>query len=193
MVSEKKAENMLAVIEAILFMYGKEVTFVRIAELLESTEEMIREEVVKLQESYAERNGGLRIMIGDHHVQMVTHPVAAKTIEQMTKKEIEGPLTSVAMEVLAIIAYRGPIGKMDVEAIRGVNCSFTLRNLVRRGLIEHTRADEGRRAQRYQVTMDFLRILGIATVEELPEFIELSTDKRIDAILYNEQHNTQEV
>ncbi len=193
MVSEKKAENMLAVIEAILFMYGKEVSFVRIAELLESTEEVIREHVVKLQESYAERDGGLRIMIGDHHVQMVTRPAVATTIEQMTKKEIEGPLTSVAMEVLAIIAYRGPIGKVDVEAIRGVNCSFTLRNLVRRGLIEHVRADEGRRAQRYQVTMDFLRILGITTVEELPEFIELSTDKRIDAILYNEQHNTQEV
>ncbi len=193
MVSEKKAENMLAVIEAILFMYGKEVSFVRIAELLESTEEVIREHVVKLQESYAERDGGLRIMIGDHHVQMVTHPAVATIIEQMTKKEIEGPLTSVAMEVLAIIAYRGPIGKVDVEAIRGVNCSFTLRNLVRRGLIEHVRADEGRRAQRYQVTMDFLRILGITTVEELPEFIELSTDKRIDAILYNEQHNTQEV
>ncbi|MFA5986884.1 MAG: SMC-Scp complex subunit ScpB [Parcubacteria group bacterium] len=188
----KNEGQMIAMIEAILFMYGKDVSFARIAELVEGTEDAVKEQVLKLQEIYASRDGGLQIMIKDDHVQMVTHPAVADMIEQITKKEIEGPLTPVAMEVLSIIAYRGPIGKVDIEAIRGVNCSFTLRNLVRRGLIEHVRVDEGRRAQRYQVTMDFLRILGIATVEDLPEFIELSTDKRIDAILYSEQSGTQE-
>lgn len=184
---------MIVIIEAILFMYGKDVSFARIAELLDCTEDVVKEQLSKLQEVYASRDGGLQIMIKDDHVQMVTHPTVANTIEQITKKEIEGPLTPVVMEVLSIIAYRGPISKADIEAIRGVNCSFTLRNLVRRGLIEHVRVDEGRRTQRYQVTMDFLRILGIATVEDLPEFIELSTDKRIDAILYSEQSGEQEV
>ena len=184
--------NITTLIEAILFMYGKEASFDRIGELMDISKDLVREHVIELRDIYEKRSGGMRILINDDHAHMVTHPQVAETIEKMTKKEIEGPLTPVAMEVLSIIAYRGPIGKVDIEAIRGVNCSFTIRNLVRRGLIEHAHADQGRRTQRYQVTMDFLRVLGITSVDDLPEYIELSTDKRIDAILFNEQNNFQE-
>ncbi len=76
------------------------------------------------------------------------------------------------MEVLAMIAYRGPIGKTDLEAIRGVNCAFTLRNLLRRGLIERVPQQEAQsRSHMYRVTADFLRVLGIAGVEELPHLL----------------------
>lgn len=192
MTTEKNMKNKSALAEAILFMYGAEITFVKMAEILSVEESEAKEIVEVLQKVYdAREDAGMRIAIMGQKAQMVTHPDVAQTIEQITKKELEGPLTPVAMEVLAIIAYRGPISKIDIEAIRGVNCSFTLRNLVRRGLIARVSIDESKRLQFYQTTIDLLRVLGIASVKELPEFVELSTDKRIDAILYSEQHNIE--
>ncbi len=176
-----------AMVEAILFMYGKDVSFKRLSELLSVTEEEVHTIVMELKDVYDQRgDAGLHVLVRDQQVQLVTAPAVAEVIEQMTKKELEGSLTPVAMEVLAIIAYRGPIAKVDIEAIRGVNCAFTLRNLLRRGLVERVSIDASKRAQHYRVTMDFLRVLGISSIEELPEFDELSTDKRIDAILYND-------
>lgn len=180
-----------AVVEAILFVYGKDLTYERIGELMDVTEDDVRTFAKQLSEEYQKRQSGLRIIVTEDSVQMVTHPEVAGMIEEMTKKEIEGPLTPVAMEVLSIIAYRGPIGKVDIEAIRGVNCSFTIRNLVRRGLIERAHDDGRTRSHLYRVTIDFLRILGIASVEELPEFAELATDKRIDAILIRERESEE--
>ena len=189
---EKKQQNVIAILESVLFMYGREVSFPRIGELLDLSENEVKDLVDKLQKEYATReNCGLHIIVQDGQAQMVTHPDSATVIEQMTKKELEGPLTPVASEVLAIIAYRGPINKIDIEAIRGVNCSFTLRNLLRRGLIEKTVSDDNKHLQQYKTTIDFLRVLGINSVDELPEYEELSHDKRIDAILYNEQNNNE--
>ncbi len=189
---EKKQQNVIAILESILFMYGREVSFSRIGELLDLSDDEVKDVIDKLQKEYeARQNCGLHIIVQDKQVQMVTHPDSATVIEQMTKKELEGPLTPVASEVLAIIAYRGPINKIDIEAIRGVNCSFTLRNLLRRGLIERIVSDDSRHLQQYKTTIDFLRVLGIDSVDELPEYEELSHDKRIDAILYNEQNNNE--
>jgi len=185
-------QNIVAVLESVLFMYGREISFSRIGELLELSEDEVLDVVNKLQKEYKKReNCGLHVIVQDDQMQLVTHPNSAIIIEQITKKELEGPLTPVASEVLAIIAYRGPINKIDVEAIRGVNCSFTLRNLLRRGLIERVVSDDSRHLQQYKTTIDFLRVLGINSVNELPEYEELSHDKRIDAILYNEQNSKE--
>ena len=185
---KNQEQNIVAVLESVLFMYGREISFSRIGELLELSEDEVSGIVEQLQKEYEGReNCGLHIIVKDKQVQIVTHPDSAVIIEQITKKELEGPLTPVASEVLAIIAYRGPINKIDVEAIRGVNCSFTLRNLLRRGLVERVTSDDSRHLQQYKTTIDFLRVLGIDSVDELPEYEELSHDKRIDAILYNEK------
>ena len=179
--------NPVAIIESVLFMYGRSITFEKLGELLDLSDDEVFDAITDLQKEYENREiCGLCIIIKDETVQMVTHKESAQIIEKITKKELEGPLTPVAMEVLSIIAYRGPISKVDIEAIRGVNCSFSVRNLLRRGLIERIHADKTKRVQQYQTTLDFLRLLGVESVEELPEFEELSTDKRIDAILYNE-------
>jgi len=191
---KEQKQSIIAVLESVLFMYGREISFGRIGELLELSEKEVVETVAKLQKEYKNREScGLHIIVQGEKMQMVTHPSSATIIEQITKKELEGPLTPVASEVLAIIAYRGPINKIDVEAIRGVNCSFTLRNLLRRGLVERTVSDDSRRLQQYRTTIDFLRVLGIDDVSDLPEYEELSHDKRIDAILYNEQINKDDV
>lgn len=176
-----------AVVEAILFMYGSDVPFARLAQLTDQGEADARAAVEALRATYEARGGGLRIIVTDRGAQMVTHPDVATVIDEIATKELQGPLTPVATEVLAIIAYRGPIGKTDIEAIRGVNCAFTLRNLVRRGLIERVPQTEVQsRSHVYRVTADFLRVLGIARVEELPAFDEIARDPRIDAILVHD-------
>ncbi len=186
----KQEQNMVELLESVLFMYGREISFSRIGELLELSDDEVLDVIIKLQKEYKKReNCGLHILVQNKQIQIVTHPSSAKIIEQITRKELEGPLTPVASEVLAIIAYRGPINKIDIEAIRGVNCSFTLRNLLRRGLIKKTISDDSRKLQQYNITMDFLRVLGLDSIEKLPEYDELSNDKRIDAILYNDQNN----
>ena len=180
-----------AIVEAVLFLYGDLVPFARVAQVAHVTESAARAIVERVQTAYAQRDGGLRIIVTDRGAQMVTHPAVAATIETFTKKELEGPLTPVATEVLAIIAYRGPIGKTDIEAIRGVNCSFTLRNLMRRGLIERVPQTETQsRSHQYRVTTDFLRVLGIARMEELPAFAEIAQDARIDAIVTHDRDAT---
>ncbi len=187
--TNKNIDN-VAILESLLFIYGREISFAKIAELLSLSDDEVIDVVKSLQKEYESRNNcGLRVLIQNEELQMVTHPDSANVIEQITKKELEGPLTPVAMEVLAIIAYRGPINKIDIEAIRGVNCSFTLRNLKRRGLIEQSKNENNKRLQKYQTTIDFLRVLGVKSVSDLPEYTELSSDKRVDAILYNDDVN----
>lgn len=182
-----KNKQKIAIVEAVLFLFGKAVTYEKIAKIVECDVDMVCDCVVFLQKKYSEDDtSGLSIMIHENTVHMVTKKQVAHTIERMTKKELEGQLTPVTMEVLSIIAYRGPLTKTDIETIRGVNCAFTIRSLVRRGLIKCVTITP-KNVRYYQVTLQFLRYLGIQNVSELPDFSTLSTDPRIDAILYNEQ------
>ncbi|EKE10649.1 MAG: hypothetical protein ACD_15C00221G0001 [uncultured bacterium] len=104
-------------------------------------------------------------------------------VEQLVKNELEGPLSSAALEVLSIIAYRGPISKPEIEAIRGINCSYTLRNLTIRGLIERENNPKDSRGYVYVVSFDFLKKLGVEKMENLPEYATLSVDERMNSIV----------
>ena len=197
--TQKCDEGLLATLEAVLFMHGTALKNQRLAEIVEQPPDVVRHHVRALRDAYDKRGGGLTILLANDTTQMVTHSNQAKIIERFTRKELEGELSQAGFEVLAIIAYRGPIAKPDIEAIRGVNCSFTLRNLLLRGLVEHVAHPTDHRTKRYRVTGDVLRVLGIDKPEDLPAFETLARDHRIDAILYNQEspddqadHSTQQ-
>jgi segregation and condensation protein B len=80
-----------------------------------------------------------------------------------------GELSKAALEALTIIAYRHPILRSEIDYIRGVNSSFTIRNLIARGLVERIPVSVGR-GYRYQPTIEFMKFLGISSVHELPEY-----------------------
>ena len=84
--------------------------------------------------------------------------------------------------MLAIVAYREPIMRIDIEAIRGVQCAYTLRNLLLRGLIER-RDQKSHRGYVYTLSFAFLRMLGLENVQQLPDFEKLSKDERIASLL----------
>ncbi len=112
--------------------------------------------------------------------QMVSAPENAAVIQEFLSDETSGELSRPSLEALTIIAYRGPISKIDLERIRGVNCSLIIRNLLLRGLIE---AKTEKEDPTYVVTMDFLRFLGISALSELPDYERLSKEEVIDRVI----------
>jgi len=93
-------------------------------------------------------------------------------ITKMIKSDFEEELSPASLETLAIVAYRGPIGRIAVENLRGVNCSFILQNLAIRGLIERKNNPQDGRAYIYSVSFDFLRHIGANRIEDLPSYEE---------------------
>ena len=84
------------------------------------------------------------------------------------------------MEALTIIAYRGPIAKGDLDKIRGVNCALILRNLLLRGLIE---SKEVKGEDYYQVSLDFIKFLGVSDVSQLPDYQRLHNEVTVEQVL----------
>jgi segregation and condensation protein B len=87
--------------------------------------------------------------------------------------ELREKLTDATVEVLAIIAYKQPVSKMEIEAIRGVNSQYSVRSLLMRGLIERIPNPSDARSYLYQITTEFLQHMGITSVKDLPEFEKL--------------------
>lgn len=172
-------------IESMLFMSGEAISIARIAKVIEAPKEEIENVVAILQDEYASRESGLMILRKEDEIQMATSPENSDLLNQLVKSEIQENLSKTSLEVLAITAYRGPITRVEIEAIRGVNCSFTLRSLLMRGLVERIGNPKDSRGYLYKISFDFLKKLGIDSVSKLPDFENLSKDERIDSIIGN--------
>lgn len=165
--------NTKSCLEALLFVSGEPISFSSLEKVTGKDSDFLKTEAEKLAEEYKERNSGLRIIFQDNKVQMVTAGENGEIVEKLLKIDIEGELSRSAIETISIIAYRGPISRAEIDDIRGVNTSFTLRQLAIRGLIEKIDNPNDARAYLYQISFDFLRQLGIEKVEDLPKFNEL--------------------
>jgi segregation and condensation protein B len=110
-------------------------------------------------------------LINDESITLVTRPELKDELQKLEKEELAKEFSKGAIETLALIAYKGPIGKSDIDYIRGVNSQFMLRNLVMRGMIEKQAGGKG-----YNITTDALRFLGVTNREDLPQFNEFFTE-----------------
>jgi segregation and condensation protein B len=162
-------EKLKSIIESILFVSGEPMKIVKLAKVTDATEAEVEEAVAKLNEDYA-NNRGLRIIKIKDTIQMATNPDNADFVAELVKSEIQENLSQASLEVLSIVAYRGPITRAEIEAIRGVNCSFTLRALLIRGLIDRTENIKDNRRYLYNISFDFLKKLGMDSVEKLPDW-----------------------
>jgi segregation and condensation protein B len=113
---------------------------------------------------------GIRIVREGEHVALATAPAAHEMIEKMRREELEGPLGKAGLETIAIIMFKGPVARSDIEYIRGVNCSSILRSLMIRGLIERVDNPKDKRSFLYQATTDLPAYFGIGKMEELPQY-----------------------
>lgn len=113
--------------------------------------------------------GATRLIETDTHLQLATAPELAQFVEAMRKDELSGDIGKAGAETLAIILYRGPIIRAEIDRIRGVNSAFILRNLMVRGLIE--RKSKGN-SYEFAITPQLLQHLGIDKKSELPRYSE---------------------
>ena len=163
-------------IESLIFVSGKPISFKRLAQITKSDISKVKESVSVLQQEYQDNNKGVRFVIQASSVQMVSAPENGPVVKTFLTYELQENLSAAALETLAIVAYRGPITRARIEAIRGVNCIYILRNLLIRGLVDKRKSEKDARMSIYEVSFDFLRHLGVAKVQDLPEFDALSKE-----------------
>ncbi len=173
--------NLKSKIESLLFVSGNPFSTERIAKILGVKKDEAEEELKNLKLAYDGADGGIKIAVIDDKYQMATNPECAGAVADFLKEEIIGELTRPQLETLTIVAYRGPISKFELEQIRGVNCSMILRNLLIRGLVEQKNGEGG--MEKYSITHDFLKYLGLTETSKLPDFENLNADKNLQDLL----------
>ncbi|HSE56896.1 MAG TPA: SMC-Scp complex subunit ScpB [Candidatus Paceibacterota bacterium] len=159
-------------IEALLYAEAREFSIVELAKLLQISKEAVREALEELKKSLEEH--GIVVVEQGEAVSLGSHPSAAKIIESLRKEMLSKELTKAAAETLAVILYHPGISKPEIEFIRGVNASYSIRLLQMRGLIEQKHKEGDARVAVYTATSEALQHFGITSAAELPEFAALS-------------------
>ena len=157
-----------AKIEAVLFFKSEPISISVLSKILHTEESLIRASVLLLKEKLQGR--GIAILSKDDEILLGTAPDASALIEAIMKEELSRDLGKAGLETLSAILYQGPITRAELDYIRGVNSTFILRNLLIRGLIEKIPNPKDQRSFLYRPTFDLLSLLGIARVEDLPEY-----------------------
>lgn len=154
-----------------LFVAEEPVSTYRLAQALETTPDRVERALEELADHYRYR--GVRLQYCDAGVQLTTAPEAAPHVERFLGLESRVQMSQAALEALAIVAYRQPITRPDIEAIRGVGSDSVLRTLLNAGLVDRVgRADAVGRPFLYGTTPEFLQHFGLESLDELPRLEE---------------------
>ena len=160
----------VGIVEAILFVTGNAVEKREICRALEILPAQLEETLDALESGYDFDRRGLRLLRFGEHVQLATRPDYAPYVEKLLQPVQKQSLSQAIMETLAVIAYKQPVTKAEIEAVRGVKCDYSVRSLVAKGLIEEVgRKDALGRPILYGTTDAFLRHFCISSLAELPE------------------------
>ena len=158
-------------IEAVLFCKTEPVSYEDLKQFLRIDETLLNEALATLSERL--KSGITELIQTDTSVQLVLCPECSETIEGLRKEEMSREIGKAGAETLAIILYRGPISRPEIDRIRGVNSAFVIRNLLIRGLVERRENKRDQRTFLYAATPELLGHLGIGRREELPDFSEI--------------------
>jgi len=160
----------VGIVEAILFVTGNAVEKREICRALEIQEAELEETLDAMESGYDFDRRGLRLLRFGAHVQLATRPDYAPYVEKLLQPVQKQSLSSAIMETLAVIAYRQPVTKAEIEQIRGVKCDYSVQSLTVKGLIEEVgRKETLGRPILYGTTDAFLRHFCISSISDLPE------------------------
>ncbi len=176
-------------IEAILFFKGEPVSRKKLSEILEAGQVEINEGIEKLKESL--QNRGITLIENGNDITLGTAPELSKLIEDLQKEELNKELSKAALETLSIILYKNGVSRAEIDYIRGVNSSFTLRALSVRGLVEKTVDEKDNRRFIYKPSFELLSFMGVKSVEELPDWAEVNNSVNV-AVKNMEAENKEE-
>lgn len=172
----ERLPQMRASLEAILMVADEPVAEVVLAQVLECPRDEVAATLRELSAEYtAQRRGfDLREVAGGWR--FYTSAECAPVVERFVRDGQEVRLTQAALETLAVVAYRQPVSRARVSAVRGVNCDGVVRTLVLRGLVEDAGTDSETGAILYRTTSYFLERLGLRSLDELPELAPFLPD-----------------
>ncbi len=162
-------------IESLLFISGEPMSLKNLVRVLEISEEEIKSSIESLKSDFSGQNRGLTIIESGENYQLTTSPASSDIISKYLKETLKEDLTPASLETLAIISYKGPMTRPEIDNIRGVNSSFIIRNLLIRGLIERDLDVKKANAYVYKISFDLLRKLGLEKIEQLPGFQEYNS------------------
>src|SRR5579859_4713962 len=165
-----------AALEAILLVADEPVAEYMLAQVLEVAKADISAALHGLAASYADEGRGFELREVAGGWRYYTRPELAPVVERFVRDGQEVRLTQAALETLAVVAYRQPVGRSQVSAVRGVNCDSVMRTLVLRGLVEEAGTDQETGAILFRTTAYFLERLGVASLDDLPELAPFLPD-----------------
>lgn len=158
------------IIESILFVSGKPVEESFIREKLEITGKQYSEALDELMKQYSGESG-IHLLRFNKKVQFASNPNYVKQVEAVLNPIKERELTNAMLETLAIVAYKQPITRIEIEEIRAVDCTYAVQNLMRLGMIEVVgRKDTIGKPLLFGTTDDFLKRFSISEVTDLPDY-----------------------
>ncbi|MDO4544381.1 MAG: SMC-Scp complex subunit ScpB [Clostridia bacterium] len=171
-------------IECLLFVSGEPLPVSEIARVLDMNEAETRALLFEMERIYAEEGRGIRLHITDASVQLVSNRDYAEDIEKLLQPEQTRSAGQSIMETLAIIAYKQPVTRADIEAVRGVRCEYAVSQLQKMGFIETVgRKDCAGKPMLFGTTDKFLHKFGLHSLTELPDYLAYSEDEEGDSSL----------
>ena len=188
------------VIESLLFLSGNAMKFETIMEGLDINKSELKKSVARLKEKYSGKNG-IHLIEYNNKLQFGTNPDYAEQVEKILNPIKEKELSRAMLETVAIIAYRQPVTKLEIENMRGVNCDYTMQTLLSLNLIEAVGVKEAiGHPKLYGTTEEFLKRFQLKSIDALPDYEDLMkkveelqkaqlsepTEQPTEASLYNE-------
>ncbi len=168
--------SLRAALEALLLVVDEPVNEVTLAEVVERPREEVAAALRDLSAEYTAASRGFDLRHVGGGWRFYTRPEYASVVERYVRDGQQARLTQAALETLAVVAYRQPVSRARVSAVRGVNSDGVVRTLLTRGLVEEAGTDPDSGATLYQTTTYFLERLGLSTVDELPPLAPLLPD-----------------
>jgi len=174
-------QKLQSIIESLLFVSGEPLKISRLAKICAVSKNEAEAALAGLEEDY-KTGRGLEIITKDELVQLATNSENAEFVSQLVSGELSAEPSKSALETLSIVAYKGPLTRLQIEAIRGVNCTYALRSLQLKGLIERKESVSAR-GYEYEISFEFLKCLGISKASDLPDWQELSNNDKVKQLL----------
>lgn len=163
--------------ESLLFVAGRPLEYIELRKLLDTDDTRLTSVLDALSEQLESQGRGLRLQRSSSQAQLVTAPENARYIAALLGLPMTAKLTTAAMETLAVISYRQPMTRAQIEAVRGVNSDRALLSLIQHGLVaEVGRAQTVGRPALFATTAEFLQQFGLTSLTELPHVEQTALD-----------------
>ena len=171
----EQQDKIKGILEAILFTMGESVPINRLAEVMEMEAEDLRQILIQMKEDYQQDSSGITLIELEDAWQICTKIETYEYVRKLVSQPKKRSLTDVMLETLSIIAYKQPVTKQEIEAIRGVKCDFAVNTLVEYNLVKELgRKNTIGRPIVFGTTEEFLRCFGVSSIEDLPDIDEVT-------------------